>query len=152
MPLSTKTKTSTKTNTTMGNRAVITTEEKKLGIYLHWNGGRDSVHAFLTYCKLRKFRAPENDNYGWARMCQVISNFFGGDLSVGIDTLDCLDCNNWDNGVYIIKDWEIIGREFFSGEEQQEYDLLEMLVGIDEAQPPKDQLGAEKIRTMIGTI
>ena len=28
--------------TVMGNRAVITTEKKDLGIYLHWNGGRDS--------------------------------------------------------------------------------------------------------------
>ena len=32
----------------MGNRAVITTEKKDLGIYLHWNGGRDSVEAFLN--------------------------------------------------------------------------------------------------------
>lgn len=30
----------------MGNRAVITTEEKQIGVYLHWNGGRDSVQAF----------------------------------------------------------------------------------------------------------
>lgn len=146
MPLSTKTKkTSTKTNTTMGNRAVITTEEKKLGIYLHWNGGRDSVNAFLTYCDLRGFRAPEDDNYGWARLCQVIGNFFGGDLSVGIDTLDCLDCKNWDNGVYIIKDWKIIGREFFDGTEQDEHDLLGMLIAIDERQPAGEQIGADMI-------
>lgn len=25
----------------MGNRAVITDKQKKIGIYLHWNGGRD---------------------------------------------------------------------------------------------------------------
>lgn len=69
----------------MGNRAVITASKDKdiqnsndIGVYLHWNGGRDSVEAFLTYCKLRKFRAPDKDNYGWARLCQVISNFFGG--------------------------------------------------------------------------
>lgn len=43
----------------MGNRAVITTSKapdvsgaKDLGIYLHWNGGRDSVEAFLKYCVL----------------------------------------------------------------------------------------------------
>lgn len=29
----------------MGNRAVITTSDKKMGIYLHWNGGRDSVEV-----------------------------------------------------------------------------------------------------------
>ena len=37
----------------MGNRAVITTKENMdnngIGIYLHWNGGRDSVRAFLKY-------------------------------------------------------------------------------------------------------
>lgn len=27
----------------MGNRAVITTEKQRLGIYMHWNGGTDSV-------------------------------------------------------------------------------------------------------------
>ena len=31
----------------MGNRAVITTEEKKIGIYLHWNGGYDSVNGYV---------------------------------------------------------------------------------------------------------
>jgi hypothetical protein len=35
----------------MGNRAVITTEQKRIGVYLHWNGGLDSVEGFLTYCK-----------------------------------------------------------------------------------------------------
>lgn len=60
----------------MGNRAVITTEENfeknsGLGVYLHWNGGRDSVQGFLEYCRLRSFRRPESDDYGWARLCQV---------------------------------------------------------------------------------
>ena len=56
----------------MGNRAVITTEigwacpTNHLGVYLHWNGGRDSVQAFLTYCKLKGYRTPESKNYGWA--------------------------------------------------------------------------------------
>jgi hypothetical protein len=130
----------------MGNRAVITTEEKKIGIYLHWNGGYDSVNAFLTYCKLRDFREPEDDNYGWARLCQVIGNYFGGDLSVGIDTLDCLDCKNGDNGVYIIKEWKIIGREHAPYQEQMNYDLLEFLIEIDNCQPEKERLGADYIK------
>lgn len=130
----------------MGNRAVITTEEKKIGVYLHWNGGYDSVNAFLTYCKLRDFREPEDDNYGWARLCQIIGNYFGGDLSIGIDTLDCLDCKNGDNGVYIIKNWEIVGREFAPRFEQNEYDLVKMVIEIDEEQPEKSRLGADYIK------
>lgn len=129
----------------MGNRAVITTRENfennGIGIYLHWNGGRDSIEAFLKYCELRKFRAPDDD-YGWARLCQVIANFMGGDgLSVGIDTVNNLDCDNYDNGTYIIEGWNIVGREYFDGDEQDEYILEDMLKAIDEAQPKEQQLG-----------
>ena len=51
----------------MGNRAVITTRKdlKDIGVYLHWNGGRDSVEGFITYCKIKGYRPPEYDNYGW---------------------------------------------------------------------------------------
>jgi hypothetical protein len=66
----------------MGNRAVITTKENYenngIGIYLHWNGGRDSVNAFLAYCKLKRYRSPNEDNYGFARLCQVIGDFLEG--------------------------------------------------------------------------
>ena len=134
----------------MGNRAVITTKKgdkhNKLGIYVHWNGGRDSVEAFLKYAKMRGFRAPEDDNYGWARLCQVIANFMGKDgLSVGVDIVDRLDCDNWDNGVYLIENWEIVGREYFEGEEQDSHDLTEMLLQIDALQPEREQLGSEFI-------
>lgn len=125
----------------MGNRAVITTSKKKLGVYLHWNGGRDSVEAFLKYCELQHFRSPDNDCYGWARLCQVIGNYFGGSLSVGIDDYWKLDTDNQDNGVYIIRGWEIIGRDFFEGAEQNEYPLNEMLKEIDKHQPKEMQLG-----------
>lgn len=119
----------------MGNRAVITTRERKLGIYLHWNGGRDSVEGFLKYCKMVGHRAPEKDCYGWARLCQVIGNFLGGTTSLGIDVLERLDCNNGDNGVYIIEDWEIVDREFAPKREQANYPLEEILKEIDEKQP-----------------
>lgn len=125
----------------MGNRAVITTSKQQLGVYLHWNGGKDSVEAFLKYCELQNYRTPDTDNYGWARLCQVIGNYFGGSCSVGIDRYCNLDTDNHDNGVYIIKGWDIVGREFFVGEEQDEYPLNEMLKAIDERQPEHMQLG-----------
>ena len=120
----------------MGNRAVITTRAKEIGVYLHWNGGRDSVEAFLEYCKLKGYRTPEEDDYGWARLCQVIGNFFGGTTSVGIDLYDNLDTDNGDNGVYVIEDWKIVDRLFFkNGKEQNEYQLSEMLAEIDYNMP-----------------
>lgn len=137
----------------MGNRAVITTRENfnndGVGVYLHWNGGRDSVQAFLTYCKMKGYREPTSDNYGLARLCQVIGNFFGGGLSIGIDKCSHLDYDNYDNGTYIIDGWDIVDREYFNGNEQYNYDLYEMLCDIDNAQPTREQLGANKIKEMI---
>lgn len=128
----------------MGNRAVITTKENMdnngVGVYLHWNGGRDSVRAFLKYCELKGYRAPSEDNYGWARLCQVIGNFFGGSTSLGIDTVNHLDCNNWDNGVYLIEGWEIVGRMYFEGEEQDYYELIKMLRSINECMPESERI------------
>lgn len=133
----------------MGNRAVITSRDdfdnNGVGIYLHWNGGRDSVEAFLAYCELKGYREPDKNCYGWARLCQVIGNYFGGTTSIGIDAIDRLDCDNWDNGVYIIEGWNIVGREYFNGEEQQNYDLKEMLIEINKHQPKEEQLTEEQI-------
>lgn len=130
----------------MGNRAVITTEGRDLSLYLHWNGGRDSVEAFLRYCDLRGFRAPDADDYGWARLCQVIANFMGADgLSVGISRYTTDEREDpGDNGIYVIRGWEIVGRVYpYDGFcEQDEYPLDEMLRDIDAAQPADQQLGA----------
>lgn len=144
----------------MGNRAVVTFADKadvekylaedgfadgrsvsgfvganphKVGVYLHWYGGKDSITAFCGACKQLKFRGPVLDCYGVARFVQVIANFFdcfGGasGLSVGVDTLENLDCDNYDNGVYIVNDdWEIIGREFRRGAEQEGNDVEGMV-------------------------
>lgn len=119
----------------MGNRAVITTEKKEIGVYLHWNGGRDSVEGFLKYCKDQGHRPPETDCYGFARLCQVIGNYFGGTTSLGIDRYENLDTDNGDNGVYIIRDWEIVGREYHKGKEQDVYPLEKMLEEIKLRQP-----------------
>ena len=134
----------------MGNRAVISASKavevkrsKDIGVYLHWNGGRDSVEAFLKYCELKGYRAPDQDCYGWARLCQVIGNFFGGDSSLGIDQCCNLDCDNGDNGVYIIEGWKIVDRKYFNGNEQQSHDMNDMLLAIDKAQPEKEQLGED---------
>ena len=136
----------------MGNRAVITTEEKQIGVYLHWNGGRDSVEGFLTYCKMKGYRPPETDNYGWARLCQVIANYFGGEYSIGIDQYNKLDTDNGDNGVYIIKDWKIIGREFAPSFEQTTYTLKDMVEEINAHQPTSEQFDSETLQRELDNI
>ena len=125
----------------MGNVAVITTKENfennGVGVYLYWNGGRDSVEAFLKYCEMHDYRSPSNDNYGWSYLTTIIGNFFGDGSSVGVDTINHLYCDNGDNGVYIIEGWKIVDRKFFEGTEQNSYDMNEMLKAINDAQPKK---------------
>lgn len=132
----------------MGNRAVITNSKSTdvknsddIGVYVHWNGGRDSVEAFLKYCELKGYRSPDEDCYGWARLCQVIANYFGGNYSIGIDKCCNLDCENFDNGVYVIKNWKIVDRQYFDDrEEQNTHDLHDMLFNINNRMPEHDRL------------
>lgn len=139
----------------MGNRAVITTKERDLALYLHWNGGRDTVEPLLKYCELQGYRPPSADSYGWARMAQVMGNFFGGSTSLGIDSFDRLG-DQGDNGVYVIDgwsiaerirsryddDWNVVGwRDIDPSEEQCEYDFDDVLRSFDEAMPEDLRLG-----------
>lgn len=129
----------------MGNRAVITTNKNlnETGIYLHWNGGRASVEAFLAYCDLKHYRKPEDDSYGYAMLVNIITNYFGDGLSCGVDNCQHLDCDNWDNGVYIIKDWRIVGRLYSYGEQYEE-DFVTMIHDIDSRQPKHMRLTNEE--------
>lgn len=141
----------------MGNRAVITTKERKMGVYVHWNGGHDTIAPLLRYCEMKGYRPPSHDAYGWARICQVLGNFFGGTLCVGIGpyTRD-REMDPGDNGIYVIDGWEIVERlttdydkdfnavgmtSFDIDTEQNYYDFDEMLRAFDAAMPEEEQLG-----------
>ena len=128
----------------MGNRATLKfkDEANQPNIYLHWYGGRASVQAFLNVAKVMELRA---DSYGVARMCQVVGNFFGGNLSLG--------CSNnlgdySDNGIYIIKDFEIVDRENFDGKEEIDEEktksvtdfILDLHKKLDEARKELSEL------------
>ena len=142
----------------MGNRAVITTPERKIGLYLRWNGGRDTVEPLLRYCELKGYRPPSLDTYGWARMAQVMGNFFGGTLSIGIGTYTTDErMDPGDNGIYVIDGWRIVerlrakhdgnwrpvGTEPIPAEDEQGvYDFDEMLHALDRSMPETERLGA----------
>ena len=122
----------------MGNRAVIGFEDmdgnrdmSSVGIYLHWNGGRDSVESFLKAAKGYGVRGGDSA-YCIARLTQIIANFFGGTLSVGVDQVKNLDCDNYDIGLYWVDpEFNIVGREFFENrEEQQVYPLDEFVKAV----------------------
>ncbi len=114
----------------MGNRAVISfkcegvPKEYSPSIYLHWNGGRDSIEGFLKAHEKANFR---NGAYGIARLIQLITNWFGGGLCVGVGVYSQMDTDNFDNGVYWVcsKTFKIVEREFKRQKEQQVYNVIE---------------------------
>ena len=93
----------------MGNRAVIHFQGSSVGMYVHWNGGRDTIEPMLEVAKEYELRA----DYGLARLLQMFGNFMGGTLSMGVGELERLDCDNCDNGVYVIDSkFNIVDRKF----------------------------------------
>ena len=140
----------------MGNRCVITWAKSEhvqgsheLGIYLHYNGGIDTVKALLKFCELKGYASPDKDDYGYARLCQVIGNYIGGVGSVGINQCQYLDCDNWDNGTYICSGWNIEKQEFRHGVQQTGRDMEEVLLEINEKQPAIERLPEGLIRSAV---
>ena len=136
----------------MGNRAIVLPKGADFGVYLHWNGGPDSVGAFLEYCKLKGYRSfggANRDGYGIARFVQVVANFFGGGLSIGIEPCEPTKEEArgiGDNGIYVIDGWDIVEHIYAYDDDDEGtegYDRKEMLIAIDKAQPINEQLGKD---------
>lgn len=127
----------------MGNRAVIVWQdrdgrysEESTGVYVHWNGGRDSVEAFLAYCEMQGYADPADDPESIQKFANVVDWFFGGEgRSFEVGQIANLDTDNYDNGMYVCKGWRIVGREYFRGEEQRAYDFPDMMHSINASQP-----------------
>ena len=127
----------------MGNRAVIAFEDKGRdkkdcpAIYLHWNGGRDSVEGFLAVAK-DQFGGTHSPDYGCARLTTIICNWLGAKdgLSVGVGTFGTLWPDNYDNGTYWVNSkYEITEREFKRRPEQAVYPVDEVKAEVLAAQP-----------------
>ena len=120
----------------MGNRAVLVMDdyhEDAIGIYLQWNGGRDSVEAFLQATREVMQGRLGDKQYARARLMQVIGTALPGNLSFGLGRCGELDCDNFDNGTYVIDSatMTIKDRLFFDGrDEQMEYDADEFSAQI----------------------
>ena len=126
----------------MGNRAVVVWTDQNgnytdnsTGIYLHWNGGRDSIEAFLAYCEMKGYENPTEDPIGYERFTKVVRGFFGSArTTVETAPISQLDTDNYDNGMYVCRGWDIVGRKYLRGEEQLQYGFREMLYAINAGQ------------------
>jgi hypothetical protein len=106
----------------MGNRATVVLwngereparQRFSPAVYLHWNGGPESVYAFLAELDRREVRADQE--YEAARLVQLVGEFFDqdeqGGLSLGVvngpasdapEDLDKLQTDHGDNGLYLV--------------------------------------------------
>ena len=98
----------------------------------------------LLYCLLTvTLRANQNvTGLALTTFGVGIGNFFGGGLSLGIDCAMNLDCANYDNGTYVIENWEIVGRLHLEHSEcYADYSVNDMLKEIDKRMPESERLG-----------
>ena len=129
----------------MGNRAFLYPEsakpgKKTLGVYLHWNGGPDSVIPLIRYCKAKRFR-KFSDGYGVARLCQVMGNFFGGTTSLGVEyeRPEYVDTNH--KPYCITDDWEIKNIDDYRDDDwPTEQQIREFLVALNDSQPREERI------------
>lgn len=125
----------------MGNRAVITFSENKASpcIYLHWNGGRASVEAFIKAAKhlgLQSCYRNTTEHQVMDLLAEMIAtHFFKTDVGMTVyrHTYGSADADNWDNGVYVLDSNLNICKRLFkrSSEEvdrNKTYEIFEMIV------------------------
>jgi len=102
----------------MGNRAFVIFANKDWtkfspAVYLHWNGGPESVYAFLEELNHREVRADQE--YECARFVQIAGEFFDSNghytgLSLGVQSVpEGVDLEHLtqkfdpgDNGLYVV--------------------------------------------------
>ena len=98
-------------------------------VYLHWNGGPESVYAFLDEMDRRKVRTGD-PAYESARFCHIVGDFFDANGvksdSLGllhppatIDVAGTYDIADFDNGAYVVyrNHLKRLVRRFIGGKE-----------------------------------
>lgn len=107
----------------MGNRATViftTGDTISPATYLHWNGGPESVYAFLA--ELDRREIPKTADLEAARFCQVVGEFLdtdglslysmNGPAEITIEALGQVQSDHGDNGFYIIDRYRDTMRRF----------------------------------------
>ena len=104
----------------MGNRAVVTNQDKSKAFYLHWNGGRDTIEPLCEVA--RRLCDSEQDKFEF--LTELAKKVFDAEP---LPYMEC-DQDNGDNGVYILdKNLHIVGREYAPLQEQDDHNYQIML-------------------------
>lgn len=125
----------------MGNRAVVTfgTAASSPCIYLHWNGGRASIEGFCEAARRlglvdRWQKTVKDDRRIMDEFARFLARYF---YDTEVDRLHVYrerygeaDCDNHDNGVYVLHpNFTIKDRLFWqSGREERDIDKTNAIV------------------------
>lgn len=118
----------------MGNRAVITqsTSNDAPCIYLHWNGGADSVKGFLAAAKVFDIEGTPAEQMD--QLAELLAkHFFHTEVGMTVYRYEYgrADTDNGDNGVYVINNkWDLIDRLYMKYPEQNEWNPKEIAQSI----------------------
>ncbi len=96
-------------------KPTYTAKVQPFGVYLHWNGGPESVYAFLAVLNKRMEDRGNDISYAAARFVEIVGRYFGGNTSLGIHgftipeqnamtntNLRAKNISHGDNGIYVI--------------------------------------------------
>ena len=135
----------------MGNRAFIAHQSAPNGIYLHWNGGMDSIKPLLDYCALVDPYGGFNEGVGGlVTFVTVANNMLGSSIHIEDNSASLM---LEDNGTYWVEGWEIVGREtpeYFT-QEQDSHDYWDMMMAIATHQPRARQIPLKVITSEVAT-
>lgn len=100
----------------MGNRAVVTFSPK-CAVYIHWNGGRASIEGFLG--AMRDLDLPRSTAAEAVDSLAKVMKSYLWDSTVEVGPRNRLDCDNGDNGEYVVSlDLNITKRRFRRANEE----------------------------------
>lgn len=125
------------------SRGVILFDDCPVGIRLEFNGNRTSVEQFIRYARLKNLPCPQGENLeGMAGLATIITNFVGNDAMVANiilkTTVENMPIPN--NGIYTIKNWEIINHKGKpTTPPKRKIDIPSLLQGINMMQPLEDR-------------
>ena len=126
---------------------MILNKDKTKGIYQHWNGGRDSIEPLLKVAKEEYELNKDNFDFEpFSAILEVSKKVFGGEI-LTLDSYENIKVG--DNGIYVVNHkFRIIGREDFSGEEQDSHNPKRMELFISLSY----HLGSVKAETIMEKI
>ena len=135
----------------MGNRAFIAHQSAPNGVYLHWNGGMDSIKPLLDYCALADpYGGFDEGVGGLTTFVTVANNMLGSSIHIEDNSASLM---LEDNGTYWVEGWEIVGREtseYFT-REQDSHDYWDMMMTIATHQPTARQIPLKVITGEVAT-